>query len=112
MEDARAHTGATMAGTNASAIAAADAATHANAVGRQSQFREWIADLGTLNIEVGHDRRLNHELALLLLQNYGRSELLLCRSRRRAGRRAQLAGIPAAAAARSTFADRRQVIAQ
>src|ERR1051325_5536559 len=76
----RADAGTAVPGSNATAIAAANTATNANAIGRSHQLGKRIAQLRVRrSLYIGNHRGLNHQLALLLDQYGWRSELLFGR---------------------------------
>src|SRR3954463_4765097 len=90
--------------SNAAAIAAANTAAYANAIGRRHELGKRIANLCVRRcLDIGNHRGLDHQLALLLDQYGWRSELLLCRFRRHTGGRLQFAGIAATSAAGAAF---------
>src|SRR6185312_3929328 len=100
----RAYAGTAMSRSNATAIAAANTAAHANAVGRRHQLRKRIAYLCVWrSLYIGDHRRFDHQLALLLDQYGWWSELLLRCFRRHTGGRFQFAGIAATSAAGAAF---------
>lgn len=100
MEDSRTYAGTAVACTHTPAVTAADSAGYTSSIGSNHKLGEWIADLrrsGVLKV-CGNYRGLNHELALLGLNHYGRRKLLLGYARRGTRRSLQLARIATTAA--------------